>query len=387
MKGHVRERGKGNWYAVLSMRDPQTGKRKVRFISLPNANGKRDAQQALARIVTEINSGTYAEPDKTTLAQVLERWLAHIKTQVTPRTYGGYAERVRNNIIPALGATRLIKLLPEQISEAYSKALTSGRCDGKGGLSPQTVKHIHVVLKQALAQARVWRAISHNPADLVKPPKLARGEMQTVNTDQTAAMIEAARGTPIFIPILLGVLCGMRRGEICALRWRSIDLDAGRLSVVASARPGRGAIVEKETKGGRGRAVTLPPMVVTELRRHRTEQAQRLLRLGVRLTDDHHVLTREDGTPAWPGWLTRNFREFMHRHRLPRIRLHDLRHSHATHLLAAGVHPKIAQERLGHSSISITLDTYSHVLPGMQDDAVAKVDAAIQAAMNKRETK
>src|SRR6516165_7596501 len=387
MKGHVRERGKGNWYAVLSMRDPQTGKRKVRFISLPNANGKRDAQQALARIVTEINSGTYAEPDKTTLAQFLERWLAHIKTQVTPRTYGGYAERVRNNIIPALGATRLIKLLPEQISEAYSNALTSGRCDGKGGLSPQTVKHIHVVLKQALAQARVWRAISHNPADLVKPPKLARGEMQTVNTDQTAAMIEAARGTPIFIPILLGVLCGMRRGEICALRWRSIDLDAGRLSVVASARPGRGAIVEKETKGGRGRAVTLPPMVVTELRRHRTEQAQRLLRLGVRLTDDHHVLTREDGTPAWPGWLTRNFREFMHRHRLPQIRLHDLRHSHATHLLAAGVHPKIAQERLGHSSISITLDTYSHVLPGMQDDAVAKVDAAIQAAMNKPKTK
>ncbi|HYQ06718.1 MAG TPA: site-specific integrase, partial [Xanthobacteraceae bacterium] len=185
----------------------------------------------------------------------------------------------------------------------------------------------------------------------------------------------------------LGVLCGMRRGEICALRWRSIDLDAGRLSVVASARPGRGAIVEKETKGGKGRAVTLPPMVATELRRHRTEQAQRLLRLGVRLTDDHHVLTREDGTPAWPGWLTRNFREFMHRHRLPQIRLHDLRHSHATHLLAAGVHPKIAQERLGHSSISITLDTYSHVLPGMQDDAVAKVDAAIQAALNKPKTK
>ena len=387
MKGHVRERGKGNWYAVLSTRDPQTGKRKVRFISLPNANGKRDAQQALARIVTEINSGTYAEPDKTTLAQFLERWLAHIKTQVTPRTYGGYAERVRNNIIPALGATRLIKLLPEQISEAYSKALTSGRCDGKGGLSPQTVKHIHVVLKQALAQARVWRAISHNPADLVKPPKLARGEMQTVNTDQTAAMIEAARGTPIFIPILLGVLCGMRRGEICALRWRSIDLDAGQLSVVASTEQGRGGMREKEPKSGKGRLIALPPMLVAELRRHRMQQAEWLLRLGVRLTDDHYVCLREDGESVWPSSLTRAFRTFMRRHKLPQIRFHDLRHSHATHLLAANVHPKIAQERLGHSNVSITLNTYSHVVPGMQQEAAAKVDAVIQAALNKRETK
>jgi integrase len=359
----------------------------VRFISLPNANGKRDAQQALARIVTEINSGTYAEPDKTTLAQFLERWLAHIKTQVTPRTYGGYAERVRNNIIPALGATRLIKLLPEQISEAYSKALTSGRCDGKGGLSPQTVKHIHVVLKQALAQARVWRAISHNPADLVKPPKLARGEMQTVNTDQTAAMIEAARGTPIFIPILLGVLCGMRRGEICALRWRSIDLDAGQLSVVASTEQGRGGMREKEPKSGKGRLIALPPMLVAELRRHRMQQAEWLLRLGVRLTDDHYVCLREDGESVWPSSLTRAFRTFMRRHKLPQIRFHDLRHSHATHLLAANVHPKIAQERLGHSNVSITLNTYSHVVPGMQQEAAAKVDAVIQAALNKRETK
>jgi len=387
MRGHVRERGQGNWYAVLSTRDPQTGKRKVRFISLPNANGKRDAQQALARIVTEINSGTYAEPDKTTLAQFLERWLAHIKTQVTPRTYGGYAERVRNNIIPALGATRLIKLLPEQISEAYSKALTSGRCDGKGGLSPQTVKHIHVVLKQALAQARVWRAISHNPADLVKPPKLARGEMQTLNTDQTAAMIEAARGTPIFIPILLGVLCGMRRGEICALRWRSIDLDAGQLSVVASTEQGRGGMREKEPKSGKGRLIALPPMLVAELRRHRMQQAEWLLRLGVRLTDDHYVCLREDGESVWPSSLTRAFRTFMRRHKLPQIRFHDLRHSHATHLLAANVHPKIAQERLGHSNVSITLNTYSHVVPGMQQEAAAKVDAVIQAALNKRETK
>lgn len=198
------------------MRDPETGKRKVKFVSLPDAKGKREAQQHLARIVTELDADEFVEPNKVTLAQFLERWLAHMQTQVAPRTYGGYADKIRNNLIPALGAIRLTKLRPEQISEAYSKALIGGRCDGKGGLSAQTVRHMHGILKQALAQACVWRAITHNPANLVKPPKLERGEMQTVNTDQTAAMIDAARGTPIFIPILLGVLCGMRRGEICA---------------------------------------------------------------------------------------------------------------------------------------------------------------------------
>jgi integrase len=386
MKGHVRERGKGNWYAVLSVRDPETGKRKVKFVSLPDAKGKREAQQHLARIVTELDAGEFVEPNKVTLAQFLERWLAHMQTQVAPRTYGGYADKIRNNLIPALGAIWLTKLRPEQISEAYSKALIGGRCDGKGGLSTQTVRHMHGILKQALAQACVWRAITHNPANLVKPPKLERGEMQTVNTDQTAAMIDAARGTPIFIPILLGVLCGMRRGEICALRWRSVDLDNGQLSVVASTEQGRGGMREKEPKSGKGRLVAMPTMLVTELRRHRMQQAEWLLRLGVRLTDDHHVCLREDGDSVWPSSLTRAFRTFMRRHKLPQIRFHDLRHSHATHLLAANVHPKIAQERLGHSNVSITLNTYSHVVPGMQQDAVAKVDAVLQAALNKRET-
>jgi integrase len=300
----------------------------------------------------------------------------------------GIFEYCSNNIIPALGDARLTKLRPEQISDFYSKALSVGRCDGKdGGLSPRTVHHIHVVLKQALTQACVWRAINHNPAALVRPPKVARKEMRTVDTDATAKMIEAARGASIFIPVLLGVLCGLRRGEICGLRWRSVDLDAGRLSVVASVVKVRGDVREKQPKSGKGRSVTLPSMLVTELRRHRLQQSEWLLRIGARLTDDHHVFTKEDGTPVYPSTLTRSFSLFMRRRGLPRIRFHDLRHSHATHLLAAGVHPKIAQERLGHSSVGITLDTYSHVLPGMQEDAVAKVDAALQAAMNKPKTK
>jgi hypothetical protein len=148
MKGHVRERGKGNWYAVLSVRDPQTGKRKVQWRSLPGCKGKREAQQECARILTEMQSGGYIAPDKTSVAQFLERWLAHMQTQVAPRTYTGYAEKVRNNLIPALGAIRLTKLRPEQISAAYSRAVLSGRRKGKGGLSAQTIRHMHGILKR-----------------------------------------------------------------------------------------------------------------------------------------------------------------------------------------------------------------------------------------------
>jgi integrase len=387
MKGHVRERGKGNWYAVLSVRDPQTGKRKAKFISLPGCKGKREAQAECARIVTEMRTGGYVEPEKITLQKFLDQWLMHIKTQVSPRSHERYAEIAHNNIVPALGAVQLTKLRPEHISEAYAKALACGRRDRNGGLSPRTVHHMHTVLKQALKQACVWRVIARNPADLVKPPKVEGKEMHTIDTDQTIDVLEAARDTRMFIPILLGVLCGLRRGEVAALRWRSIDLDAGQLSVVASAEQTDRGVREKETKSGKGRAVALSEMLVSELRRHRTSQAEWLLKLGVRLTDDHHVVTRGDAEPMQPRSLSRAFRKFMRRHKLPKIRLHDLRHSHATHLLAAGVHPKIAQERLGHSSVGITLDLYSHVLPGMQADAVAKVDAALQAALNKRETK
>ena len=150
MRGHVRERGKGNWYVVLSTRDPQTGKRKVRWRSLPGAKGKREAQQECARILTEIQNGGYVAPDKTTVAQFLERWLAHMQTQVAPRTHRGYTEKVIN-LIPALGGIPLAKLKPEQISAAYSAALAGGRRDGKpGGLSARSVHHLHRVLKQAL---------------------------------------------------------------------------------------------------------------------------------------------------------------------------------------------------------------------------------------------
>jgi integrase len=341
-------------------------------------------QQECARIITEMHSGGYVEPDKTTVGEFLERWLEQIKTQVSPRSFERYAEIVRKNHIPALGALKLTKLQPAHIASAYTKALTNGRRDGKGGLSPRTVQHMHRILKQALRQACAWRVIAHNPADLVKPPRVERRQMETYDLSQTAALIEKLRPTRLFIPAILGVLCGLRRGEIVALRWRHVDFSSKNVAVVESAEQTKDCIRYKETKSGKGRNVRLSDTVLQELKGWRVRQAQELLQLGVRPDGETFVVTNAEGNPVQPRSLTHEWVRLVSNSGLKRIRFHDLRHSHATHLLASEVHPKIASERLGHSKVGITLDLYSHVMPGMQEDAVARVDGALQAAIKSR---
>jgi len=382
MKGHIKQRSAGHFAIVLDTRDPQTGKRRRKWISFSGT--LRGARIECARLVTEMKSGAYVDATRETIAAFLDRWIEHMQGQVSPRSLERYAELCRNNIAPLLGAIPLTKLQPANISQAYAKALASGRRDGTGGLSPLTVHHMHRVLREALQQAVRWQLLARNPVDAVRPPKVERKQMQTLDAEATVVLIEAARGTNLFMLILLGVLCGLRRGEITALRWRSIDLDRGQLSVTASTEQTNRGIREKETKSGKSRTVALPSLIVDELRRHRVAQAEGLLAAGVRLTDDHHVVAREDGQPLQPRSLTHAFVKFVRGHGLAPIRLHDLRHSHATHMLASGVHPKIAQERLGHSSVSVTIDLYSHVLPGMQAEAVSRVDAVLRDALNRR---
>ena len=382
MKGHIRERSPGHWAIVLDVRDPESGKRRRKWHSFEGT--KREAQIECSRLISEISGGAYIEPAKVTVGQFLDRWLEHMKGQLTARSHERYAELARKNLVPLVGNVLLTKLRPTIISQAYAKALEGGRRDGKGGLSPLTVRYMHRILRHALQQAVRWQLLVRNPADAVKPPKAERKEMKALDTDATAALIEAARDTRLFVPIVLGVLCGMRRGEITALRWRSVDLERGQLSVVASTEQTRDGVREKVPKSGRGRTVALPSLVVEELRQHRLSQAEALLKLGVGLSDDHHVLLRVDGRPLQPRSLTHAFEIFLRKQGLPRVRLHDLRHSHATHLLASGVHPKIAQERLGHSSVAITLDLYSHVLPGLQAEAADRVDVMLRDAINRR---
>jgi integrase len=385
MKGHIRERSPRHWAIVIDVRDSQTGQRKRRWHSF--AGTKRQAQVEAARLISELQNGTHIDPSRMTVAAFLERWIEHMQGQVSPRSHERYAELCRKNLAPLLGGLALTKLQPAHISTAYAKALAGGRRDGKGGLSARTVTHMHRVLREALQQAVRWQVLARNPADAVKPPKIERQQMRVLDADDTVELIEAARPYRIFVPILLGVLCGLRRGEIAALRWRSVDLDAGQLAVVASIEETKHGCREKETKSGRARNVALPAMMVEELRRHRVKQAQELLQVGVGFTGDSYVVAQADGSPLQPNSLTHAFADFITERGLKRIRLHDLRHSHATHMLAAGVHPKVASERLGHSKVGITLDLYSHVLPGMQAEAAALVDTALQSAMQRRKPK
>jgi integrase len=385
MKGHVKERGAGHWYVVIDTRDSKTGARKRKWHSLPGCTGKRQAQIECAKLVSERSGGGYVEPSKLTVSQFLERWLKHIKPNVSPRTHERYEQIALKNIAPLLGAKILSKLMPIEISEVYAKALESGRRDGKGGLSPRTVHHMHRVLFSALDQAERWKLIIRNPAALLEKrdrPKIERKSVRTIDAPTTATVFDAARERRLFIPLVLGTLCGLRRGEITAVRWKSVDLDNGQLAVIASTeQTDAGVIREKEAKSGRSRTIALPSMAVEELRRWRLAQAQELLRLGVRTDDNRHVVTQADGSPLQPRSLTHVMSAFLKEWN---VTLHGLRHSHASHLLASNIHPKVVQERLGHSSIAITMDIYSHLMPNLQGEAAAAVDGVMRAAINKR---
>jgi integrase len=385
MKGHIRERSPGHWAVVIDVRDTQTGKRKRRWHSFKGT--KREAQVECARLISELQKGTHVDTTRITVAAFLERWLEHMQGQVSPRSLERYAELARKNLAPFLGGLALAKLQPAHISAAYAKAHTRGRRDGKGGLSARTVTHVHRVLHEALQQAVVWRLLASNPAAFVKPPKVQRAEMKTYDLQQTAELLEALRGNRMFIPTVLAGLCGLRRGEIAALRWRHVDFDAGHISVEQSAEQTHAGVRYKPPKTGRARTVAMGATVAAELRAHRLAQVQALLSIGVRLTDDSFVVAQADGSPVQPNTLTHNWVIECAKIGLPRIRFHDMRHTHATHLLASGVHPKVASERLGHSKVGLTLDTYSHVLPNMQADAAALVDEALQLALQRRPKK
>jgi integrase len=387
MRGHIRQRSPGRWAIILDVCDPLTGRRRRKWHSF--AGTKTAAKAECTRLIHELNTGTYIVPSRATLAAYLEVWLADIKGRVTPKTHQRYSELARKNIVPLLGETLLKDLQPAAISHAYARLLESGHRKG-GGLAAGTVRHCHRLLKQALAQAVRWGgdwAINRNPCDAVRPPKAAPEKMHVHDVAQTVELLEAVRPNRLYPAILLAALCGLRRGEIAALRWGQVDLNAGSISIMESAEQVRTVVRYKEPKTGRARTVALSSMVVEELRQHRLRQAEELLRLGIKVTDETFVIARADGQPLQPDSITQEWKRLVAKTGLPRIRFHDLRHSHATHMLLSGVHPKIASERLGHSKVGITLDLYSHVLPGMQEDAVAKVDAAMQAAKNKRETK
>ena len=360
MKGHIKERSPGHWSIVLSVNEG--GKRKLKWHSFKG--NKRQAQVECARLISEMQNGSYVAPTKLTMAQYFERWLTHIEPNVSARTHERYSQLLRKNLAPVIGGKLLSKLQPIDITEAYAALVRD--------LSPRTVHHVHRALSSSLGQAERWKLIARNPAALLERrdrPRIEKKPVTVIDAASTATVLDMARDRRLFVPVLLASLCGLRRGEIAALRWTAIDLERGQLAVVASTEQcDDGSIREKDSKSGKSRTVALPALAIEELQRWKSQQAEELLKLGIVAG---HVVTRADGEPLQPRSLTHVMSAFLKPWGLT---LHGLRHTHASLLLASGTHPKVVQERLGHSSIAITMDTYSHTLTSMQGEAAASLD-------------
>ena len=237
------------------------------------------------------------------------------------------------------------------------------------------------MIRAAMQRAVRLRQLTTNPADVVVPPRPKRSEMKVLDETQSAAMLRAAESTDLHMPLLLALGTGMRRSELLGLRWSDVDLEAGTATVNQSLQEAGGELITTPPKTAKSRrTVTLPGVVVEALRSHRAEQARKTLAHEPNWTDSEYVLAAPQGGPWRPSNFDRMWRRFKTQQGLE-IRYHDIRHSHATALLKAGVHPKVVSERLGHASISITLDTYSHVMPGMQEEAAEKIDAGLRAAL------
>ncbi len=383
MKGHIRKRGERSWAIVID--EPTAdGQRRRRWIAVKGT--KRDAEKKLTEVLNEINTGGYVEPHKTTLDEYLQRWLAHAQSGVGRKTHERYKQLVEHNIIPKIGSVVLARLQPIQIADFYADLLASGRRDGSGGLSPQTVVHVHRVLRLALKQAVRWRMLSLNPADAVEPPSVQRTELETLDHAQAAWLLVAAESSRLYLPVVLALATGMRRGEILGLRWQDIDFSAGKLSVRRSLQQTKDGLQFKMPKSGKGRVVALPAFAVAALRLHKQAQDGNRAKLGDAYADDDLVCGLTDGKPWPPEYFSSAWGKFRTKIGLG-ISFHGLRHTHATQLLGQGVHPKIVSERLGHASVQITLDRYSHALPNLQEDAASQLDALMQAAIDKNAAK
>jgi integrase len=354
-----------------------------RIVTTTVRGDRKAAEKELRRLLHAVDTGAHVNPSRLTVRQWLATWLAVVREEVSPKSHERYAEIAQHFLIPALGNLPLTKLTPTHIQTAYNRLATGGRRDGKeGGLSPRTRRHIHRILNSALARAVEQQVLVRNPANAFKKrlPKVERKNLVTLTPEQSMQLLAALRHSRVYWPVLLALATGMRRGEICALRWRSVDLERGVVRVVESLEQTKTSVRFKAPKSEKHRAITLPAYAIEELRRLRREQAEQLLALGVRQTGETLVCGRADGERHLPLSLTTEFARRLPAG-LPRVRFHDLRHSHATQLLSSGVHPKIAQERLGHSTITTTLDLYSHVTDTMQAAAAEKLDAAWRVAM------
>lgn len=354
------------------------------------ALGIPDPKEAIAgrrEQLAAVSNGTYVPKTRQTLAEYVEEWLIMIKPTVRPATHYSYSRNLRLHVIPVIGSAPLAAIDAVTLDTLYAALLADGRKDYKGGgLSPRSVYYIHTILHRAFKDAVRKGRLARNPADAADPPKAAetgRPDSVTWTAEQLRAFLESTRDNRHWAAYFLLATTGMRRGEALGLRWRDLDLDEGsaeiRQTVIAIKH--KAEFGTPKTKKGK-RRITLDAGTVAALREHRKKQAAERLLMGAGWTDLDLVFCHVDGTLLHPERFTRGFSEIVRRLGLPAIRLHDLRHGWATLALRAGIHPKVVQERLGHSNISITIDTYSHVVPGLHKAAAEDVAALFRPGSN-----
>ncbi|HMR94840.1 MAG TPA: tyrosine-type recombinase/integrase [Microthrixaceae bacterium] len=370
-----------SWTYVLYLGRDASGKKQQKWVG--GHRTKKEAEDALVEALERMRTGMWVDPGTTTFGEFLTEWLAAMESNVLDTTYRGYEQMIRNWVVPRIGDVRLVELSPMHLRSLQTELLRSGRVDGAGGLSARSVASCRRTLKKALKDAMRWGLIARNPMEAVDPPRVVDAEMTIWSDVQTRTFLDAVSDHELYAMWVLFLTTGLRRGEIAALRWEDMDLDRATMAVVrnrVSAGRGRAVSVHQpKTRRGR-RNVALDTTSVEVLRTHRTAQSAERLRLGPAWLDSGYVFCGIDGAPLHPDTITATFQASIRDLDVPRIRLHDLRHTSATLALKAGVHPKVVSERLGHATVGITLDLYSHVLDGMQAEAAEQIGAVVFAA-------
>lgn len=359
----------GTWSLIVDLpNDPATGKRRQKRIT---AETRKELESKAAAIVHTAQTG-FIEPRTVTFGEFWKRWCEAKAPTLSPSTARRYRDLGRNHLV-ALAGMKLAKIGPGDVQRLYADRLNYG-------LSGTSVRHLHSTLHTAFDDAVKWGLVARNVCDAVKAPARDRTEMQTWNPHQASAFLAAAVGDDLEALWRLAITTGMRRGELLGLKWADVDFDAGALSVRRSLSRGDSSrLIEREPKTQAGRRrIALSPETIESLRRHRVRQLEYRLSAGIDYEDGDLVFVNPFGKHIHPNTLMRSFGRLTAVANVPRIRFHDLRHTSATLLLAEGVHPKIVQERLGHSDIAMTLNRYSHVTPHMQSAAADALETVLK---------
>jgi len=374
-RGHIKQRSPGSWTIVLSLgNNPATGKRRRKWETFRGT--KRDAEREKTRLLAEYDRGVPPATGKMTVREYLDGWIRDVVTQRNrPRTVLSYASIVRNHLAPALGNILLQQLQPSDVDRMI--AAVRGK-----GLTANTALHVFTVLRKALRDAERRGLVNRNVCRLVDPPKIEPYRVDVPGMDAIASILSEADDTEHGPVLRFMAFTGVRRGEAVALRWKNVDLDRGVVAIVESAQriPGQG-VLSQPTKSSAGRrGIALDPSTVSMLRQHRARQAEGILRLGGVYEDCDLVFPAPTGPLLNPDRLSRAFRIVADRAGAHGVRLHDLRHAHATGMLTVGSNLKVVQERLGHSNAAFTLQEYGHVGSGLQAEAAGAFASALSEA-------